>query len=149
MAIDLGRILLDEKRFPYEGMSLDERNYYFNIISNCKDICNTENRVNDENKCRIIELHFKKNNSVINVNGSVNIGNENRCINADIFINKNSIVVDMLVTRLCVDDKLKEYSVLDEFKLEKGVLKRRSQYNYNMTSIFENIENEEMKGRLK
>ena len=32
-------IILDEQNFPCENMSKDERNYYLNILRNCKDIC--------------------------------------------------------------------------------------------------------------
>lgn len=149
MKKDLITGILDEQKFPYEGMSLEERNYYLNIIKNCKDISDTENKVGKISKCEILRLYFKKQDGIVNINGSLCIGNENRCINADIFFEKDSIVVDMLITRLCVQTEHKEYRVLDEFKLENDILKRRSQYNYNMKSIFDNIENEEMKGRLK
>lgn len=143
-------LILDEQIFPYEGMSLEERNYYLNIIRNCKDICDSENKVNLISKCEIVGLYFKKkDNNKINVNGSLKIGNENRCIDADIYVEKDSIIVDMLINRLCTKDTNKEYRVLDEFKIENDILKRRSQYNYNMISIFDNIENEEMKGRLR
>ena len=128
MENDLKEKIFDEQRFPYEGMSLEERNYYLNIIRNCKDICNTENQVNNQSRCQIVEMRFKKDKDIVSVNGSVHIGNENRCINADIFNTKDSVVVDMLVTRLCIDTEHKEYRVLDEFKIEKGFLKRRSQY---------------------
>lgn len=142
-------VILDEQRFPYIGMSLDERNYYLNIINNCKDICDSENKVGNESKCKIVELRFKKENNIVNVNGSLMLGNECRCIDADIFIEKNSIIVDMLITRLCSDIGTKEYRVLDEFKMERGILKRKSQYNYNMEYILEDVENDEMKGMLK
>lgn len=149
MEKDLEEILLDEQRFPYVGMSLEERNYYLNIIKNCKETCDTENKVGKISKCEITRLHFKKQDGIVNVNGALNIGSENRWINADIFFEKDSIVVDMLITRLCAQTNHKEYRVLDEFKLENDILKRRSYYNYNMTSIFNNIDNEEMRGRLK
>jgi len=149
MENDLKKRILDEQLFPYEGMSLEERNYYLNIIRNCKDICDTENQVNNQSRCEIVEMKFKKDKNIINANGSVHIGNENRCINSDIYIRENSIIVDMEVIRLCVNVLHKQYRVIDEFKLENDILKRRSRYNYKAKGVFENIENEEMKGRLK
>lgn len=149
MSKDLLDTVLDEQRFPYEGMSREERNHYLNIIKNCKDISDSENKVDNKSKCEIVQLCFRRKDSIVNVNGSLSIGSENRCIDADIFFFKDSIVVNMLITRLRVQVEPKEYRVLDEFKLDNDILKRRSQYNYNMTSIFDNIENEEMKGRLK
>lgn len=141
--------ILDEQRFPFIGMSLEERNYYLNIISNCKDICDSENKVGNESKCDIVELHLKKENNVVSVNGSLVLGRECRFIEADIFINDNSILVDMLITRLGNQTEHKKYRVTDEFKIENDILKRKSYYNYNMQSIFCNIDDEEMKGRLK
>ena len=142
-------VLLDEQRFPCIGMSKDERNYCLNIIRNCKDICNTENKVDGINKCEIVEMHFRKDNNVISFSGSLSIGKEYRTIEGYMYMKKNKVILDSKITRLCVDCKNKEYKVLDEFKLENDILKRRSKYNYNMKSLYEEINDETVKGRLK
>lgn len=46
--------ILDEQDFPYENMTLDERNYYLDIIKNCKDICDTDNKADGISTCEII-----------------------------------------------------------------------------------------------
>jgi len=38
-------VILDEQKFPYEGMNIEERNCYLNIIRNCKDICDSQYKV--------------------------------------------------------------------------------------------------------
>lgn len=145
--------ILDEQWFPYLGMTLEERNYYLNIIRHCKDICDTENKVDNVSKCELIELHLKKNNNVVSFNGSLTIGTdnlrENRTIEGDLFLEKDSVIVDYEIIRLCIKDEPKKYRVLDEFKIVKDKLQRRSMYNYNMKSIYDTIENEEMKGKLR
>ena len=67
----------------------------------------------------------------------------------ELFTEKERIIVDMLITRLCVDSNYKIYRVLDEFTLENNILKRRSSYNYDLKSSIEEVENVQMKGRLK
>lgn len=145
--------IFQENYFPYQFMNVDERDFCLKILSNCKDISDSNYKVNGTSKCDIVEMRFKKENNIIHANGSLTIGDkdnqENRCVDADIFITKDNIIVDMLVTRLMVKDENKEYRVLDEFKLEDDVLKRRSFYTYDMKSIYDSIENDEMKGRLR
>lgn len=143
-------VLLDEQRFPYENMTLEERNCYLNIIRNCKDICDSENKVDGVNNCKLVELHLKKKLNKVSFNGSLMIGTgkqrENRCIEGELFLqNKNIIIVDYKIIRLNTNDEHKEYRVLDEFKIQKDIVKRRSQYNYNMISLYDEIE----KGKIK
>lgn len=144
--------ILDEQRFPYEGINLEERNYYLNIIKNCKDIIDSEHKVDGESKSQINELHFKKVNNQVIINGSLIIGSrtkENRCINGYIFIENNSILVDMHIIRLSNNGAFMEYTVLDEFKIVDGFLRRNSFYNYDMREIEIEINDEIMKGKLK
>ena len=146
-------IMLDEQNFPYENMSLEERNYYLNIIKNCKDICDSEHKIDGIAKCEIIRARLKKSLNEVNVDGIMRIGKENRCINANIFLRPNKIIVDSNITRLIENEsgsvEATVYTVLDEFTIENNKLKRRSQYNYDMKSLYDEIENEEMKGKLK
>lgn len=142
--------ILDEQWFPYENMTLEERNRYLNIIKNCKDICDTDNKVDGVKNCELVELHLKKNLNKVSFNGSLTIGTdkqrENRCIEGELFLqNRNTIIVDYKIIRLNTNDDHKEYRVLDEFKIEKDIVKRRSQYNYDMISLYEEIE----KGKIK
>ena len=142
-------VLLDEQKFPCIGMTKDERNYCLNIIRNCRDLCDTENKVDGINKCEIVEMHFRKDNNVIRFSGSLSIGNEFRTIEGYLYIEKDRILVDYKINRLCIETDKKEYTVLDEFKIENGVLKRRSQYNYNMESLYAEVDDEILKGRLR
>jgi hypothetical protein len=141
-------MILDEQNFPCENMSKDERNYYLNILRNCKDICDSENKVNDIGKCEVLQVRLVKKEDFITFNGLMIISGESRSMNGLIFVKDDSIIVDMQVTRIFGDGQ-KTYTTLDEFKLKDNKLIRRSQYNYNMNSIIEEIENEEMKGKLK
>ena len=54
----------------------------------------------------------------------------------------------MQVTRY-LDDGPKVYTVLDEFSIVDDKLIRKSMYNYDMIAMYDEIKNEEMKGRLK
>lgn len=144
---DLCKKILDEQDFPYMGMTLEERNYYLNIIKNCKDIADTIHKVGNKSQCRILKLSLKKKENEISFNGFATIEHENRCIDGYLFLEKDSILVDMHITRLCVDDIHKEYTVLDEFKLVDDILKRKSRYNYDRHNYCDSIKDELLKGR--
>lgn len=146
--------LLDEKKFPYLNMSLEERNYYLNMIKCCKDIYNSNHKIGNSSTCDIIEMHLKKENDIVYFNGSLSIGDdkdtEYRCISGEIWSEKtNTVVVEMSVIRLKVKQGPEKYRVVDEFVLEDDKLFRKSYYNYEIKTIVEEIDNKEMKGRLK
>ena len=91
-------------------------------------------------------MHFRRDGNIISFSGSLSIGREYRTIEGDIYIVKSGVVVDSKITRLCVETDRKEYTVLDEFKLEKNSLKRRSQYNYNMENLYTKVTGISLKG---
>lgn len=145
MEEEIKKQIIDEQYFPYINMTLEERNYYLEILNSCQDICDSKFKINNEGKCNIVEMHFKKVNDNITFNGSLNIGNkENRCIDGTIYIETNKLIVDSHITRLGQINEFREYTVLDEFSILKNKIKRRSQYNFDMQSIYT-----EMKGKTK
>lgn len=145
-------VLLDEQKFPYFDMSKEERNYYLNIIRNCKDICDTENKVGDFGKCEIHQIVLRKNGNAVTFNGILSLGEEQnietRCIRGELYADKDMILVYMSVERLG-NVEPKEYSVTDEFKLENDVLKRKTRYDYIEKDLIQEIKDRNMKGRLK
>jgi len=70
-------------------------------------------------------------------------------MDAKLYFKGNKIIVKMDITRLCVYDDKKEYSVIDEFVVENNKIKRVSKYNYKRGLVSDTIENQKMKGRLK
>ena len=144
------QLILDEQYFPYYNMTLEERNFYLKLLRNCKDICSTEQKVNNQDKCEIVEMSLKKNDeNDIYAQGSLIINGEVRCIDADIFKDDKKIFVDMHVTRLCNESSKKEYRVLDIFEIQSNKLKRTSKYNYDMKKNINELSDEEIKERLK
>lgn len=143
----LDRVTYDEN-FPCENMTKQERSYYLSILRNCKDICDSDNKVDNIGKCEILKMRLVKKDNVVTTNGVMSIGRESRAISAIIFQEKDSIVVDMQITRY-FDEGHKVYTVLDEFSIVDNKLVRKSTYNYDMISKYDEISDEEMKGRLK
>lgn len=144
------QLILDEQYFPYYNMTLEERNFYLKLLRNCKDICSTEQKVNNQDKCEIVEMSLKKNDeNDIYAQGSLIINGEVRCIDADIFRDDKKIFIDMHVTRLCNESSKKEYRVLDIFEIQSNKLKRTSEYNYDMKKNINELSDEEIKERLK
>ena len=141
--------ILDEQKFPCIGMSVEERNYCLNIISNCKDICNTENKVDNKSKCEIVKMLFRKDDDIVTFDGFLKLGSENRTIKGELYVEKDRIVVYYEITRIGVEIQNANYSVIDEFKLDNDILKRKSKYSYNERSKYEEIDNKIMKGKLK
>ena len=144
------QLILDEQYFPYYNMTLEERNFYLKLLRNCKDICSTEQKVNNQDKCEIVEMSLRKNDeNDIYAQGSLIINGEVRCIDADIFKDDKKIFVDMHVTRLCNESSKKEYRVLDIFEIQSNKLKRTSEYNYDMKKNTNELSDDEIKERLK
>ena len=140
------QLILDEQYFPYYNMTLEERNFYLKLLRNCKDICSTEQKVNNQDKCEIVEMSLRKNDeNYICARGSLIINGEVRCIDADIFKDDKKIFVDMHVTRLCNESSKKEYRVLDIFEIQSNKLKRTSEYNYDMMKNTNELSDEEIK----
>lgn len=143
-------VILDEQQFPYENMSLEERNHYLNILKQCKDICDSKYEVNGEKQCQLVNMRLKKDAQQVSLNGTITIGQlENRCIDGYIFLEPSRIIVDMHITRLSPNKELLEYTVLDEFKLQDGKLIRNSYYNHDMKKILAEIDDELTKGMIK
>jgi len=150
---NLYNALTDEKIFPYEKMTIQERDFYLDILKNCKDISDSDIKSGDESKCDLIYMHLVKYDDYVHANGCLSIGKipykENRCMDAKLYFKGNKIIVKMDITRLCVYDDKKEYSVIDEFVVENNKIKRVSKYNYKRGLVSDTIENQKMKGRLK
>ena len=148
------KILLDEQKFPCFDMTKEERDMYLNIIYHCKDICDTENRVGTYSKCKIHEMVLRRKGNSVTFNGILSIGEdkdktfEGRCIRGELYVDKDMILVYMNVERF-KNIEQREYSVVDEFKLENDVLKRKTRYDYIESDIIENIKDEKMKGLIK
>ena len=145
-------VFLDEQKFPCFDMTKEERNIYLNIISYCKDICDTENKVENYSKCEIHQIVLRKNGNAIMFNGLLSLGKdekiETRCIRGELYSDKDMILVYMNVERQG-NVEPKEYSVTDEFKIENDILKRKTRYNYIENDIIEDIKDEKMKGLIK
>ena len=143
---------LKEIFFNAINMTKEERDFCLEILESCKDIADSDYKIGNVGKCEIVEMHFKKENDIIHANGILVIGNkinqEYRRLGANIYITKDNIIVDMLITRLMYEGENKEYRVFDEFILEDNKLKRRSFYNYDMESNYNDLDNEKVKGRL-
>lgn len=145
--------IYDEK-FPGEGMTCEERDYYLSILEMCKDICDSENKINDIGKCEILRARLIKENDSVKVDGYLYIGEpgkgEGRYLNAEMFFKPDSVVVAMKITRLGGKGQNKEYNVLDHFSLENRKINRRSVYNYDTMKYFnDTVVNQEMKGKLR
>lgn len=140
--------ILDEHKFPCENMSKEERNYYLNILRNCKDICDSNYKVNGIGKCDILQMRLVKCGNSILVEGLTTILTEKRDINGLISISDDSITVEMQIMRF-LEEGHEVYSTIDEFSIQNGKLLRKSEYDYDSNNIVEEINNEEMKGKLK
>ena len=145
-------VLLDEQKFPCFDMTKKERNMYLNIILHCKDICDTENKVENTGKCKIHQMVLRKKGEAVVFNGILSIGKEDnfesRAINGEMYIDETMILVYMNVERF-KNINQREYSVVDEFKLENDILIRKTKYHYLEEKIIEEIQNEKMKGLIK
>ena len=121
--------VLDQNKFSYRDMELEERELYLKIIKNCEALAS----VNE-----FVKMQFVKEDGIVKIDGlAVNgyIGNKDHiCIAADIYKEKESIIVDMLVTILNKHQERKEFRTADEFVVENETLVRIGKAN-NKTVI--------------
>lgn len=128
-----------EQDFPAENMTANERDFYINLLLNCKDI---KSPVNIKAlRSQIVELHLNKKGKEIYFNGSVHYelinACENRCISGMIFKHKGNFYVDMLVTRLVSDCPRKTYSTCDEFIVDDNkIVSCVGYYNHEISKKY-------------
>ena len=140
--------ITDEQFYIKQNMTDEEFYYYLSLFENCKDISDSNYKVNGNGKCEILKIRLnKKEPGIVTISAIVYIGKENRIINGDIFESKNKTVVDIKVERLLVN-KDKNYETIDIFKEKDGKLTRTSYYNHENKTI-EEIDKIEIKERLK
>lgn len=146
--------LLLEQRISAENMTNDERNYYFVLLANCKDLIDTKYKVGSCSKGEIVELKFvKEDNNSIKFNGSVTYYDaanirENRCIFGTIELGNNRVLVETEVERIKCQDKDKSYTVFDTFSFINGKVDRKSKYSNELAKDYNaktNIEWKAMK----
>ena len=135
-----------EMKFPCINMSTEERDFCLRILNNCKEITDSEKKVNGVGKGTILHAHFRKDGNVIKANGPFYVDTENRWLSAEIYITEKDITVDMLVEVILTRE---QYRVVDVFTIKKGELNRESTYDYDFKSRNKKILDNEMKGRLR
>jgi hypothetical protein len=93
-------VIEDQHSFPGENMLKVERDYYLDILRNCKDISDSDNKVDNTGKCELLRFRLKykgQEKNMVNVDGLLYIGNyptgEGRHINADIYLEEDKVVV--------------------------------------------------------
>lgn len=111
--------VLEEQYYVGINMSYEEKQKYLELMKKCREISDTLYPVGDVTYGDIVEITFEKLEDEIKFNGSVNYSSENISENRSIYgyicFEKESIIVDMFITRLCVKEN-NEYSTVDEFK---------------------------------
>ena len=136
--------ILKEEYFRSINMSIEERDFILELLSNCKDIKNSKY---SETSGKIVELSMKKEtDNLINLSGSVAYDNENRTLQGTVMYYKDNIIFRNKMTRLCYEGEDKEYFVLDTFS--------PTDIGYDVVSYYSNDKTEyknelNMKGKVK
>ena len=138
---------IDEQFYIRQNMLEEEFYHYLNLFENCKDICDSNYKVNGNGKCEILEFRLNKvEPGIITLHSIVYIGKENRVVNGYIFERGNKTVIDIYDERLLVN-KDKTYRTVDIFKQKDNNLIRISSYNGEKETV-EEIKKAERKERL-
>lgn len=137
-------IIFEHNRIASENMTEEERNIYIKVLENCKDICDTENKIGNVGKGEIIKGRLRKEDDKVYFSAFVTYYDleseirENRCVDGIIYLDNDRLLVDMHVERLCIKDEHKTYMVLDKFYLENDRTVRESSYNYEVKDNYKN-----------
>jgi len=142
--------ILLENNFPYENMTIEERNRCLDILRHTKEISESEFlfNSNSESKYDIIFMNLYKEDGVHKFNGAVGNNSENRYIDGHIAFVGETIYVKTNITRLheLLSDDEKDITVFDVFVRKEDTLIRRTSYMNNRfyESYLEPFSNEEM-----
>lgn len=120
-------LFLDEEYFPYENMSIEERNFIMMLLYNTKEL-------EDNSDMRIIQCIFKKlENGMYKANGMIAAKiSENRAFDAYINLEKNNVSIKSNIVKLLSADRNKEFIEYTNFKkINNTTYKRQTKYSYS------------------
>ena len=131
--------ILSEEFFPYMDMTIEERNFYLNLLLHTKEISDSQNNVSNNSNTsydieylNLVYILGKKNkeNSLIKFEGTITNKDENRIIRGRIFKNKNTFTVKTYFYRTSgyIEEDDSDYLVIDEFNISKDKTTRISMY---------------------
>ena len=139
--------ILSEQLYPYSNLTLEERNFYLNLLLHTKEISDSQNNVSDNSKTNYdIEYlnlscflkNKNKENALIDFEGTITNRDENRIIRGTIFKHKHKYTVNTSFYRTSgyIDEDECDFKVIDEFDLTKGKVTRQAIYR---DKVFEDI----------
>ncbi len=118
-------VLVFEHHFP-ANIPRKIHLFLLDLIEKTCELNDTVYPINGVSKGSLVSLSLRKeSDDIIYISGFFNIDKENRCIEGEIYIDKNTIYIDSLITRLgdIKSDEKKVYRVLDKFTLLNKVIK--------------------------
>ena len=125
--------ILLEQHFSYKNMSIEERNFFINLIMHSKDVCDSEIFLtnHDTSSYDLLYLNFSNENGVVRFDGATCNEHTNKLIygTIDRIGNKYSVKTNVYVCNdFIYDDDRKEYTVNDVFVFKNDKIIRRSCY---------------------
>lgn len=126
-------LLSFEQYFKYKFLTVDEGDYFLDILRHTKDITDSDIVISNDSD-NIFDIVFmtlsKEVNGKVSFNGAISNGNENKYIDGLIEKKNNKVYVISDVYRLHenVNDEDKRYSVVDYFSFTSNKVNRRSEY---------------------
>ena len=129
---DADEILL-EQNFSYKNMSMEERNFYINMMMNTKDVCDSEIFITNHDLpyYDLFILNLNKEEDIVSFDGVVNNEYTTKLINGTIEKRNNKYLVKTNVyiyNDYVFEPDKKEYGVYDEFIFKDNKILRRSRY---------------------
>lgn len=133
-------VLAFEHLFP-ANLPRELHLFFLDLIEKTCELSDTVYPINGIKKGNLISLHLKKDSdNIIYMSGFFNIDKENRCIEGEIYLDKSTIYIDSLITRLgeIEANEKKIYRILDKFTILNKVIKHeiicgnsKKEYYYN------------------
>lgn len=121
--------ILVEEYFPYENMTVEERNFIMTLLCNTKEL-------EDNSDMRIVQCIFRKlENGMYKANGMIASEiSENRGFDAYIDITNNEVSIKSNIVKLLSKDANKEFTEYTNFKkISDDTYHRQTKYSYNST----------------
>lgn len=124
--------IIFEQYFPSFNMSIEERNFFINLLLNSKELEDSAVSINDNAACSyyLTFLKLAKDGNNVIFDGIITNDSENRMISGTILKLASKLAIYMNVYRCSdvVEEEDKEYSVSEQFVFKPNKVLRRTYY---------------------
>lgn len=130
--------ILLEQYITYNHMSKSDRDMCMHLITNSKEVCDSELNDGEDRKYKVISMNFNSDGYIVLFNGILTNGNENRYVDGSITRKSDNYFVKTNIYRLneFIEDDERDYCSLEVFRVLHDSVYRKTMYT-SLAGYFE------------